>query len=502
MDTTFQYNILPPEYNADIADVDFFKDTVWTGYVAGDNTSGDGSATIVSGSQVDVNSNYTAQVVLNKGSEMEVRGNEVQLPIGQFKIVADDDGTTPMEGAVTDGAARVRLQLAVNKNNQASFPNLVWRIVDPEMTDSQVGAGTLIDGSGNATAALPVDFNSEGISEAVYQAPDTFVRWGTSHETADKDIPIRYIQPTLDIAYYLLTGIGVLPPIKLKRPPVVLVHGLWGCGIRKGCGVNNEVKFSWKEFEDNFNKNSLYDIIPVDYSNTNADSFSINSDFVQSRGIDKAIGNGKQQGCAAQKVDLIGNSMGGLLPRQYCMTNPDYCKDHIRKFITTDTPHLGSELANLIQITNLTPTSGCYNFLLRVDEQGKSIWSDPQHTILRGALIDLSKGSPALSNLANFSFKAIVGSALSNVLAYDISLKNMWIGLVYYCGYQPDMSYELPAPPYVATPMFSEDNDRIVSISSQQGSSVEHYRIFGVDHLTVLGNPQTATKISEWLDKP
>jgi hypothetical protein len=163
---------------------------------------------------------------------------------------------------------------------------------------------------------------------------------------------------------------------------------------------------------------------------------------------------------------------------------------------------LGSELANLIQTANSTPASGWYNLLQKVEDQGKSIWSDSQHTSLRGALIDLAKGSSALSILANLSFKSVVGSALSNVLAYDVSLKNMWIGLVYYCGYQPDISYELPAPPYVATPMFAEDNDRVVSVSSQQGTSNEQYRIFGVDHLTVLGDSKTVAKIQEWLEKP
>jgi hypothetical protein len=50
-------------------------------------------------------------------------------------------------------------------------------------------------------------------------------------------------------------------------------------------------------------------------------------------------------------------------------------------------------------------------------------------------------------------------------------------------------------------PLFPEDNDQIVSVTSQQGTSYEKYRILGVDHLTVLGDPNTGTKIQEWLEK-
>ncbi|MCL5024394.1 MAG: lipase family protein [Nitrospirae bacterium] len=421
---------------------------------------------------------------------------DLNLPEPKFRIVAYDEPGKEMVGAVADGAARVKLQLIVDKKSQPLYANLSWKIADYDLPNSPIGKGTLLNGD-VPTDSVPLVFNADGVAEAIYRAPDSFVRWGAGStiEGNDKKSAERKVRVILggNNSSKYNRSIG---SIRLKRPPVVLVHGLWGDGRQESA------KYSWKEFEPKFNQKTFYDIVSVDYHETNADNFASNARFVRSRGIDRALGLMTDNHFAAAKVDIIGNSMGGLLPREYCRNNSDYCAKHIRKFITTDTPHLGSELANLIQSVNLTPGAGCYNLLLKVNEQGKSIWSDSQHTLLRGALVDLSKGSPALSILAKLSFKAIVGSALSNVLAYDISLKNMWIGLVYFCGYQPDMSYELPVPPYVATPMFLEDNDRVVSVTSQKGTSDEQYRIFGVDHLTVLGDPRTATKIQEWLEKP
>jgi len=506
-DTTLKYTILPAEYNAGIADIDLLKVEVngqetWMGYLTGDKTQGEGRGVYVAGSQFDSDLKHLAQAVLNRGSDMEIKSDKKPLPIGQFKMVTDDEERLPLIGAVTDGAARLRLQL-IAKHNREAFSNLLWKVYDSELkndplANSNTLRGTLLDESNNPTEALYVTFNSDGIAEAVYRAPETFVRWGTSKESNDKEIPERNIQPTLDIAYSLLTGIELLQPIKLKRPPVVLVHGLWGNGNRKS------KNYSWKEFEPKFNEKGLYDIVSVDYHETHADSFAVNAELIRSLGIDEALDDEHAQFFAATKVDIIGNSMGGLLPREYCRNNSDDCSKKIRKFITTDTPHLGSELASLIQDVSANSALKCYGLLLDVEKEGKAIWTDAQRTTIRGALVDLAKGSLALTVLnssTSLPYRAIVGSALGNIIAYDVSLKNMWIGLGIYCGYKPDMSYEFPVP-YVAAPLFSEDNDRIVSISSQQGTSDEHYRIFGIDHLTVLGDPKTSTKIQEWLEKP
>jgi hypothetical protein len=417
--------------------------------------------------------------------------------------VAYDDGKTPMVGAVTDGAAKIKLQL-IAKNSKAAFENLYWHLVDPQMVDyPHPQMGTLLDGE-TPVSALPVVFNANGVAEAVYRAPENFVRWGTLEATKDKEIPERYVQPTLDIASYIKNGKDPFAPIRLKRPPVVLVHGLWGCGDRKGCGGRTD-NFSWREFEPKFIDKGLFDTISVDYFDTNASSFATNAKFIK-LGMNDAVKKSGKQGFAASKVDIIGNSMGGLLPREYCRNNVEKCKNGIHKFITTDSPHLGSELAKLIKETSPQRSSRCYQLLIDVEESGKAIWKDSERTILKGALVDLANDSEALRELAEspspFLFKAIVGSVPFNVLSYDPSLKNMWVGLMLYCGYGPHPSYTPPIEYYPVDSLFLEDNDRIVSISSQKGGAYEYYRVFNADHLSVLGQEATVIKIKEWLDEP
>ena len=51
---------------------------------------------------------------------------------------------TPMVGAVTDGAAKIKLQLIV-KSNRTLFTDLVWRIADPQISNSSVGKDTLLN---------------------------------------------------------------------------------------------------------------------------------------------------------------------------------------------------------------------------------------------------------------------------------------------------------------------------------------------------------------------
>ncbi len=92
-DMTFKYNILPPEYNAAGADVDIFTadliNDAWAGYLIGDKTQGQGSAGFVQGTSFDINKLYKAQVVLNRGSDSEVRGEKKEILVAQMSVKKD-----------------------------------------------------------------------------------------------------------------------------------------------------------------------------------------------------------------------------------------------------------------------------------------------------------------------------------------------------------------------------------------------------------------------------
>ena len=108
-DTKLNYTILPPEYNASTVDVDLLKNEGWDNTLTGITTQGSDFVTISAGSVLDVNSSYTAQVVLNRGSEAEVRGEEVPVPVKLLRpalipdcnrdgVIDDTDRTRALAG--------------------------------------------------------------------------------------------------------------------------------------------------------------------------------------------------------------------------------------------------------------------------------------------------------------------------------------------------------------------------------------------------------------------
>ncbi|MBI5101638.1 MAG: hypothetical protein HZB33_07390 [Nitrospirae bacterium] len=513
-DAKLEYTILPPEYSASTADIDIMKNGIWEDMLTGGKTQGTDSDTIAAGSVLEVEADYKAQVVLNRGTDAEIIGQPLSIPIGQFRMVDDEDGKTPVIGAVTDGAAKIRLQLTV-KNNQNAFDNLAWRIVDPQLTTPQVGTGTLLDGSGAATTVLPVVFNN-GVAGAVYQAPDSFVRWTSPKETEDKDAPERYIQPTFDLVSYLLTGKDLLPPIHLKRPPVVLVHGLWGDAS------------AWDVFEPKFNDKGFYEnqnkIRRVNYF----EEGQVRSIFqhitkLKSK-IDGAINEAKENFFAVDKVDIIAHSMGGLLTRAYCDQFSVECQDRIRRFVTIATPHFGSELADLLLVyrddrNHFPDLDLCRETVGKFIRGGKINIFGPlgkkieAHPVLPlgGAIDDLATGrlpafiqsstigghwsDPAYLPLStSLSAHAIIGLTPPAMMGIDIEIWGLWKLVLSRCGFTRENVFGAEY----------DTNDRIVRRSSQEGGVLRRCstEVIDTDHFTVRIAAKTIAEIRILLDEP
>jgi hypothetical protein len=107
-DTTFRYTILPPEYNAIIADIDFYtidnnNNESWAGYLLGDKTQDKGTGIFVAGSSFDIDKKYMAQVVLNRGSVVEIRGEKIPLTIVpiNFDVYPDEENEVSADDAAS-----------------------------------------------------------------------------------------------------------------------------------------------------------------------------------------------------------------------------------------------------------------------------------------------------------------------------------------------------------------------------------------------------------------
>jgi pimeloyl-ACP methyl ester carboxylesterase len=516
-DSKISYTINPAEYKAFTAYVNILRNGEIIAYMPAE-LQGNGTAAIAKGFQFDLDSKIEVEVVLNAGTGVEIRSDKVPLPVGMFKMVAYDDPQKSMVGAVTDGTSKLRLQLTA-KSNQEAFANSLWKIVDPQILEPLPPSeqGTFLNGE-NPVDSLPVIFNSEGVAEAIYRAPESFVRWSTGEADNDKTRPTRVVQPTVDSMNYLRTLKDPFPSIRVKRPPVVLVHGLWG---------NPKV---WDIFVEKFNDKSLYEIYRVNYSENGQVSSIVNNVAKLVDSIDDAIGKAGEQLFAANKVDIVAHSLGGLLTREYCSQDIADCQDKIRRFITIATPHRGSELADLLlvfrdDIDNFPATPLCRKNVANFISGDKiqlfkyisfGISSGEPHPIgpsrniedpddAGSAIDDLATGTlptaivpsqteegpwNAYADLSSIlNSHTIIGEADPGSVVYTFTTWGLWQFVLPPCGFTPEN-------------VFGSASDMIVRTVSQQGGLADgnSTHVYMTDHASVRNSTITIVKIQELLD--
>lgn len=128
----------------------------------------------------------------------------------------------------------------------------------------------------------------------------------------------------------------VTMPVRICRSPVLFVHGLWGAqssfldmdeDVRNKAGENNIATYR------------------VDYSETNARSFASNA-YVLPMGLRGVTMKARKAGFSAAKIDVVCHSMGGVLARLHLQSSA--YKFNIRTLTTINTPHSGTQAANML----------------------------------------------------------------------------------------------------------------------------------------------------------
>jgi pimeloyl-ACP methyl ester carboxylesterase len=244
----------------------------------------------------------------------------------------------------------------------------------------QLGDSTFTLNSVDVTA---IDTDEGVFAIAQYQAPIDFVRPSDSSNPNAVDDPgdtSRYVTFTfeddtndLDDGYLDFT---------ILRPPVVLVHGLWGAPSNWDTFTPFQGDPRWQITEadySNYIGTQISAFYPIDTSSpsitlsliaavvaktkANAVGWEYNSPAVLNQ-IGAAISSFQNGGnplgisAAAIQADLVVHSMGGdvsrylpLLPNFY--TGENFGQGSVHKVVTIDTPHLGSPLAyGMIQPDN------------------------------------------------------------------------------------------------------------------------------------------------------
>jgi pimeloyl-ACP methyl ester carboxylesterase len=254
-------------------------------------------------------------------SETDCQGAYLQSSGGGLTQNADQLAAASVRrsGIVADGVTKLLLRVRADSTVQFSL-------------SSGVGTLTQKDGSGFATSisVVPVSTShNEKYAFAIYQAPSDFV--GSAK--------------TLDITIIAKVGSTDIPgKITLKRPPVLLVHGLHGSTD------------GWENLASRLRQNNfdVCDGCIVDYSRNSDQTFNPNKTSPPIDALQGALrsvrDSYRHDGVAITQVDVVGHSMGGLVTRGDAARSDfrrrdNYSRGDIRKLITIGTPHFGSPLA-------------------------------------------------------------------------------------------------------------------------------------------------------------
>jgi pimeloyl-ACP methyl ester carboxylesterase len=302
---------------------------------------------------------------------------------------------------------------------------------------------------------------------AIFQAPAEFVQKKEDEGKEEREIEFKVeVQPAFSDKYeYTRT-------LKLVRPPVVLIHGLW----------SSAATWQFPLMQD-----SRFQVFAGDYQNTNAARFRQNLGRPREF-IDRALQAARRDKIAVTQVDVVGHSMGGILTRNHInlqnyKRNENFMQGDVHKLITLNTPHLGSPLANrLIALGNLNFGRGA---LVRRTARAFGAPID------QGAIDDLSVGSGAIRAIQSTAAPshAVIGIGGEAFLNDETT----WVGELY--------SWLAWYDPTIRQVFGGEQHDAIVARGSQaDGIGTSAQTVFdGLNsvHTNVTGSGDHSSRIIE-----
>ena len=322
------------------------------------------------------------------------------------------DITSYRSGTIADGVSKLilvvdsnkELEFSINKTKPDDLINGILSCLDHRN----------VDNLRSAVKVSPEDIGNErSVVVAVYTPPDSFNQDRVINKTIHINVSDPY-NPDARTLYEL--------PIKLYRPPVVLVHGIWANSYNTWIQTNfaNELT----------NKGFIYAF--ADYGEHNSETFDpyavkiMDDKPFGNYGIDsirntiKCILNVYHNfSIAASQVDIVAHSMGGLMARGFVqqsdyLKQDNFMKGSIHRLITIGTPHLGGPLSKFLydhrddwycfdENGEISPAKKC---------DATPVQLKNRIQITQGGVESLIPGSDAYSNLRQTNVKsyAIAGT--------------------------------------------------------------------------------------------
>ena len=331
-----------------------------------------------------------------------------------------------------------------------------------------------------------------GVVDAIERRPD-FVRFDYTHPTTPPDDGDKFRVVRIGIFYVDRSNPGperlvTVITIHVYRPPVVMIHGLWSDATAFEAMEQSLAASNYEPFQ-------LY---RLDYRGTNDSAFDVNFPLVGG-GIDAAIQQAADADLAAGKVDLVAHSMGGVISRLY-VQDPGY-QHEVRRIITSNTPHAGSQMANLLLDDPQGRICSLLSRLMSSDEV-------PNRGCANGAVDDMQVFSFATNNFLNNGIHPTEVAVHAVTTVFDLAtLTNLPVIVADAAG---------PVPLLVAhvlracvLSLFdsifdSDENDLIVSATSQAGGlgGPLTSRITGQRHMGAAANSQVIERVKDLLNEP
>ena len=400
--------------------------------------------------------------------------------------------TGVVRGAAADGTTQVILRVPASNAGQQFTVTVINDANSPSTSVPNDGGVFALGGTPSSAASslvvTAVTTTAGAEAFAIYLAPVNF-----SRSSADNALTTRSVTLRVSSASVVTGTAGVT----VARPPVVLVHGLWG----SAASFNNFTPLTTdKLFDINYAtyNNAITGITSTTPSlsstsgiEANSLGFAYNAPSVLAQINNFIAGYRASANVASVKADIVAHSMGGDVSRtMYLLSNfltnttfPTYGAGPINKLITVATPHLGTPVAADLLASN----NACVRNVLASDSDYALASITFSGQTADGAVGDLegngfgSSLSTALSNLKPsqpFKTAYIAGIATStnlNGLSCIFCTAELVRAL---CSGNP-LAGDLTAAKW--TTIYGQSNDTIVPIDSalnnltgQQFSGVIH----------------------------
>ncbi len=255
-------------------------------------------------------------------------------------------------------------------------------------------------------------------------------------------------------------GYALYDTIEIIRPPVLLVHGL-----------NSDSKCFADLREDLWSRSHRYiseQVLCVNYKGTNTSSFEENA-YVLPTNIKKVKDYIQKKGYTVSKVDVVGHSMGGILSRLYLQSS--YYDNNIHKLITVNTPHSGSQGANvLVQLPSLRQKHGLTG--KAVDDL--QVTSDAIRTQLNGISVKNRNRVPSHAivtetNVYSEAFKILKKTFSKDPLYCTIVSAFLLTNPLGEAVSGEAIGLSLAFNNWLFNDIYNDDNDIVVAVNSQIG---------------------------------